>query len=194
MRTQLTAGLLALALGAAVPGEAQPQQEAGAPGERWLHVHVEEEDGTGARINLPLAVLDVALEGGAPGELRDLEVRPGDVPVEDLRRMWSELRDTDDADFVDVRDGDQHVRLYKRGDRVHVRVEEEGRETVRVEAPVSLVDALLAGEDRLDMAAAVRELAAIGQHDVVRVQDRGTRVRIWIDDSAGTTGGQESGP
>ncbi|MFW6192901.1 MAG: hypothetical protein ACOC83_05405, partial [Gemmatimonadota bacterium] len=105
-------------------------------------------------------------------------------------RVWSELRDVEDAELVNVRDGDEHVRIYKRDDRVHVQVDEDGREKVRIEVPSSIVDALLGGEgDRLDLAAAARELARFGDSEVVRIDDdEGNRIRVWVDQSSGGNG------
>ena len=103
--------------------------------------------------------------------------------------MWRELRDADDADFVNVRDEGEHVRIYKRGDRVHVDVDEDGERKVRVELPAAIVDALLGAEgDRLDLPAAARELARAGEQQVVRIDDEGTRVRIWVDRASDSDG------
>lgn len=158
----------------------------------WIHVRVDETDGAKVAINLPMSLVDVALEIGQEEgfDEDDLRLDPeGDVTIEDLRRMWAGLKDAGDAELVEVHDGDEHVRVYKRGDRVHVDVDEDGVETVRVEMPAAIVDALLSGEgDRLDLPAAARELARIGDQEVVRIDDEGTTVRIWVDRVAGARG------
>lgn len=189
-RTTATAVLTALvAIPAAAVG--QPATEAD-DDERWVHVRVDEADGARVALNLPISLVDVALAKAAEDGFDRDELGLGpesDVSVEDLRRVWGELRDAGDADFVDVRDGEERVRIYRRGDRVHVDVDEDGRETVRVRMPASIVDALLGAEgDRLDLPAAARELARSGEQEVVRIDDRdeGTSVRIWVDrDSSG---------
>jgi len=57
-----------------------------------------------------------------------------------------------------------------------------GAEEVRVEVPVSLVDALLSGEgDEVNVQAAVAELQK-RRGDIVRVHDGDSNVRIWIDE------------
>jgi hypothetical protein len=53
---------------------------------------------------------------------------------------------------------------------------------VRVEIPVSLVDALLSGEgEEANIEAAIVELKK-RRGDIVRVQDDDSHVRVWIDE------------
>ena len=57
-------------------------------------------------------------------------------------------------------------------------------EEVRVEVPVSLVDAFLSGEgEEGNMEAAVAELQK-RRGDIVRVKDDDSNVRIWIDEQS----------
>lgn len=183
------AALLALSMGAV---EAQQATETDVEGS-WIHVRVDGEDGETAEINLPLAMADAAFQMGEMEGLDADDLRFGDdadVSAEQLRRVWRELRDVEDAELVNVRDGDEHVRIYKRDDRVHVQVDEDGREKVRIEVPSSIVDALLGSEgDRLDLAAAARELARLGDSEVVRIDDdEGNRIRVWVDQTSGGNG------
>ena len=188
--TTVLVTVLMLGAGAATL-QAQEAADAETTGS-WIHVRVDEADGAKVNINLPMSLVDVALEIGQKQgfDEDDLRLDPeGDVTIEDLRRMWSELKNAGDADLVEVQDGDEHVRVYKRGDRVHVDVDEDGAEKVRIEMPAAIVDALLSGEDdRLDLPAAARELARTGSHEVVRIDDEGTTIRIWIDQSSATRG------
>ena len=58
----------------------------------------------------------------------------------------------------------------------------DGPGEVRVEVPVSLVDALLSGEgEQVNLQAAVGELMK-RRGDIVRVHDEDSNVRIWIDE------------
>ena len=60
---------------------------------------------------------------------------------------------------------------------------DDGDKQVRIEVPVTLVDALLSGEgDRLDLQAALAELTE-ERGDIITVRDGETRVRVWIDES-----------
>lgn len=187
--TTVLAAVLSLSLAA---GAVSAQDaEADAAENSWIHVRVEKDGSENVNINLPVPMIDVALESGVGEELSgDLRIGPnGDITIEQLRGMWEELRDAEEADFVDVRDGDERVRVYKRAERVHVDVDEDGREKVRIDLPASIVDALLGAEDRLDIAAAARELARAGEEEIVRIDDEETRVRIWVDRDAGSSGG-----
>lgn len=189
MKTKLTASLAAALLLSA--GAVQAQEAAADGATRWVHVRIEEADTTKASINLPVSMIDAALQArGDDGfDAEDLELGPrGDLSVDDLRRMWKEARDAGDADFVDVRDGGEHVRVYKRDGRLHVKVDEDGEEKVRIDLPATVVDALLGGEgQRLDFRAAARALGDAGQQEVVRIDDGESRVRIWVDDRAGAS-------
>lgn len=189
MKTKLTTSLAAALLLSA--GAVQAQEAAADDAARWVHVRIEEADTTKASINVPVSMIDAVLQSrGKDGfDADDLELgSEGDLGVDDLRRMWKEARDAGDADFVDVRDGDEHVRVYKRDGRLHVKVDEDGKEKVRVDLPASVVDALLGGEGRrLDFQAAARALGDAGQQEVVRIDDGASRVRIWVDDRAGAS-------
>ena len=81
------------------------------------------------------------------------------------------------------------MNVSKKGDLLLIRVQEGGdRETVHVDVPSALVDALFSGSgDELNVRAAIAELRKL-RGDVVRVNDRSSTVRIWIDESAGAQG------
>ena len=52
--------------------------------------------------------------------------------------MWQNLRNVGDAEFVSVDDKDKHVRIARRGDTVHINVDDQTgeNEKVRIEIPV----------------------------------------------------------
>jgi hypothetical protein len=103
--------------------------------------------------------------------------------VADFRGLWKELKATGDAELVSVEEEGQSVHVGRRGDVVEIRVEKpRGTEQVQVQVPVSLVDALLSGEDEeLNLKAAIAELQK-RRGDIVRVNDEDSTVRIWIDE------------
>ena len=178
--TMLLAALLIIPAGAV-----QAQQEADAEFEgSWIHVRVQEHGEDKVEINLPLRLVDVAIEANDTEQLAadfHLGEKHG-VSVEQLRRTWKELRDAGDVEFVNVRDGDERVRVYRRGDRVHVDVDEDGKEKVRIELPAPVVDALLSGQgERFDLSAAARELARGQSGEIVRIDDEESQVRVWVD-------------
>jgi hypothetical protein len=124
------------------------------------------------------------------------------MSLADMRRAWKELAAVGDAELVTVESEDENVRVARKGDLVQVFVDRkaparkaeagpekakgaaksDGPGEVRVEVPVSLVDALLSGEgDEVNIQAAVSELKKL-RGDIVRVREEGSNVRIWIDD------------
>lgn len=201
MRKSLVAGL-GLALGL-LPAAGSMAQTSNA----WLHIRVDEaEKASKVRVNLPMTVVEAALKA-APGIIEEhgkvnLGAHHG-MKLADLRNVWKQLAGVGDAEFVTVESEGDNVRVQRKGDLVLIDVEhrgvvhkaEAGKGTaeapakgtkhageVRVEVPVSLVDALLSGEgDEVNIQAAIAELQK-RRGDIVRVHDTDSNVRIWIDE------------
>ena len=172
-------GLAALLVVPAVAAHA----ENGTP---WIHVRVEEpEKQSKVAVNLPLSVVEVALEAAPEMIESHGKIHLGEkhgMKLEDVRKIWAELATVGDAELVSVEEKDETVKVWRKGDQVHVRVEKQGHEEVRVEVPVSLVDALLSGEDdTVNIKAAVAELQK-KRGDIVTVSESDSSVRIWIDE------------
>ena len=176
-------GIFAGALTLSVATGGALAQEAATP---WIHVRVEEAKGTKVNVNLPLAVVQAAL-ALAPEKLvekHQIRLHHGHkLKVSDLRKLWTELRDAGDAEFVSIEEEDKTVTVRRVGDRIEVRVDEpEDGEQVRVDVPVAVVDALLSGEgEEVDIAGAVAELARM-RGEIVTVIDKDDTVRVWIDE------------
>ena len=161
----------------------------------WVHVEVQEggDDDTHVRVNLPLSVVQIALEAAPKKFLEDgkIHLHHGnhDIDVEDLRKMWEELSAVGDAEFVSVEGDDETVRISREGDVFRIVVDErkEGaNEQVRVEVPVAVLDALFSGEgESLNLRDALEELKT-QRGDIVRIHtgagDGDTKVRVWIDE------------
>jgi hypothetical protein len=198
MRKRVLAGLAMAASVALLPATGAAAQTSTV----WLHVRVEEAlKPSKVTVNLPLSVVQAALES-AP-ELIEEHCKlhmgeKGGMKVADLRRVWKQLEAAGDAEFVTVQSEQEDVRIRRQGDMVQVFVTEKPGAAqpakaeaakparhhgqVRVELPVSVVDALLSGEgEQLDVQAAVAELQK-QKGDLVRVDDKDSKVRIWIDD------------
>jgi len=184
--------VLTLAVGAVMlltlAGTAQAQSDG------WIHIRVNENDGANVNVNPPMSLISVAMELAQEhvGDLQhdgdfDGHIRLGrrhDMDVEDLRRMWNELREAGDADYVQVEDDDETVSIYRRGDTVHIEVDEDGDQKVRMQVPFSVVDTLLEGEgNELNLVGALREMASANNGEIMQVNDGETTVRIWIDDN-----------
>ncbi|MET0553730.1 MAG: hypothetical protein ABW221_11875 [Vicinamibacteria bacterium] len=180
---------------------ASPSLEASAGGSAWLHVRVDETNGgksgkgSKVRVNVPLAVVEAALEAAPQkfihkGRIKlDVGKNDHDLSLEEMRRIWSELKNAGDTELVSVEDEDENVTVARKGDVVQVRVtNDRNQDQVHVDVPVNLVDAVLAGNsESVDVKAVIRELRA-RRGDIVRVTDKDSAVRIWIDEAAGGTG------
>ena len=178
-------GLFAITLAAAVVVPALPAEAQEA---RWLHVRVEEPGETRLSVNLPLALVEIGLDIADRHVMHEKDFhwgRDGKVTVADLRRMWAELEAVGDADLVEIEDGDTRVHISRRGDRVLIRADEGDRSRIRMEMPAVVVAALLGTDDeRLNLRAAVQELARTGTQDILEVRDGETTVRVWIAERA----------
>jgi hypothetical protein len=153
----------------------------------WIHIEVLEagQKEPKVKVNLPIQLARTALQM-APDDVMDdghIRIDHNDVSVSDLRKMWKEVREAGDAEFVTVQEKDSTVKISRKGSKLYVHVDEkDSGDQVRVEVPVSLVDALLAGSgDTLNVDAAVAELERMGPGEVVHVVDGEDSVRIWIE-------------
>jgi hypothetical protein len=199
-KTAFGMGVLALALVPATGALAQTAAPA------WLHVRVEEAaKASKVHVNLPMTVVEAVLKASPQILEEHGKIKLGDhhgMTLADMRRAWKELAAAGDAELVTVESEDENVRVARKGDVVQVFVDRkpgarraeagpekpakaaksEGPSEVRIEVPVSLVDAMLSGEgDTVNLEAAVNELKK-RRGDIVRVKDEDSNVRIWIDE------------
>jgi hypothetical protein len=161
----------------------------------WIHIQVREDDGSQTKVdvNLPLSVVQVALDVApdkiiSNGRIKIDHHGRHDLSIADLRRMWVELRDAGEAEFVTVEEEDEKVKVTREGDYIRVDVEDRShhsepeKETVRIKVPVSVVDALMSGEgEELNLRDAL-ELLKNERGEIVRVEGGDSDVRIWIDE------------
>lgn len=180
MTRKLLAGLAFLALAGSMPASAQTIRP-------WLHVQVDEGSKSKVNVHLPLSLVQIALAAAPETVFSDghFRLHTGDskLSVVDMRKMWQELKNAGDTDFVTVEEDDETVTVSRKGDLVLVRVDSPTKkESVRVDLPVSLVDVLLAGEgDTVDVQKAFDEISK-RRGDVVNVKDAHSTVRVWIDE------------
>jgi hypothetical protein len=176
--------VLAFVLGSGIVAAADP----------WVHIRVAgNDDGEDVRVNVPLTLVRTLITSVETDELRDGKIQIDDADFDDvdLRAMLEAVRDTEDAEFVRIRDDESDVRVAKEAGHliVHVDPREGGDERVRVRVPMAVVEALLEGVEatgELNLEAAIDALAAFRGQDLVTVEGDDERVRIWIDDSAGS--------
>jgi hypothetical protein len=173
----LVTGVLAMAL------------PAGAGTASWIHVAVDDGHSkpTTVRVNLPLAAVDAVtpLIQQELAKNAKLEAKGQSLDKAHLTAMWKAVKDAGDAEFVTVRGQGDDVRVAKVRDKLIVKVSDaaKGKDTVTVEIPAEVVDALLSGPgDQLDFAAAIEVLKQRGHGTLVTVDDASSKVRVWIDD------------
>ena len=164
-------------------------------------------------INLPLAAIEAALalapEAIVDG---DGQLQLGgrrEIPVAAVRAAWTQLRDAGDIEIANIQNGPQSIRVAREGATLLVDVigtdeddaehegdgdvghdddgdgdrDRDGIGEVQIRVPVSVVDALLAGDgDTLDVRAAIQELSAL-RGEMVQVIQPDARIRVWIDES-----------
>jgi hypothetical protein len=192
MRKSILAGvgLLALSVLPAAPAAAQT-------GTAWLHVRVEEaKEASKVSVNLPMTVVEAVLKASPDIIEKHGKIHFGEehgLKMADIRKAWKALAEAGDAELVTVESEDENVKVMRKGDLVQVFVDNKakpgkdgkpvkGGEEVRVEVPVSLVDAFLSGEgEEGNIEAAVAELQK-RRGDIVRVKDDDSNVRVWIDE------------
>lgn len=190
-RTWIVAGALALGFGAAGTTALRAQTSA----TPWLHVRVEETSRKSkVSVNLPLPVVEAAIKAAPEKIVRDgrFQISCGHhgLSVAEMRKVWAELKNAGDIDLVTVEEEDETVKVARKGDLVQVRVSGKDGEEVRVDVPVGLVDAALSGEgDEIEVGALVRELSK-RRGDIVQVNDKDSKVRVWIDESNTGNGGK----
>ena len=156
----------------------------------WIHVQIvgtDSEEGNLA-LNLPLsavaAVLSMAPEGIIDSDGRLIVAEDRGVSVSDIRQMWSEVKDAGDVEFAAMQREDETVRVSRAGDRIEVRVGDADDETVRIDLPLVVVDALLSGDgDTLNIPAAIEQLSQL-RGDIVRVTEAARQIRVWIDEQS----------
>lgn len=154
----------------------------------WIHIEITDagDKDNMVKINLPLSLVEVALEV-AEDELAaegQIELDNCDVSIADMRRMWKELRDAGDADFVTVVEDDERVHIYRKGDNVYVEVDDTSNreEKVRMSIPVHVVDTLFEGDgEQLNLTGALAELREANKGELLSIQDGDEHIRIWID-------------
>ena len=170
-------------------GTAGMARAQGPSAKAWLHVRVEEgSKQSKVSVNLPISVVDAALQAAPEEFMSNGHIHLGkmgnkDLSVSDLRKAWNEMKATGDAEFATVEDEDQTVRVARAGNLMLIHVDKpNGKESVRVEVPIEVVDALFSGQgEELNIRAGFAELQK-RRGDIVRVKDNDSTVRIWIDE------------
>ncbi|MEZ5364412.1 MAG: hypothetical protein R2748_19275 [Bryobacterales bacterium] len=161
----------------------------------WIHVEVIDSGDKAEKVNVnvPLALAQVALDAlpeDITGKITSKFQEKG-IKLADLRKLWAELKNSGDAEFVKVESEEETVRVSRAGQLIQVRVEDrkgDAPEQVRVDIPVDVVDALLSGEgEELNLRAAIQQLSG-RRGDIVNVTDAKSKVASGSTLAARTRG------
>ncbi len=132
-------------------------------------------------VPVPLLAAEAALSFVPEHDLRVEMGRDAERLLPLARELAAELKAMPDADLVSVEDGDETVRVSKRGDRLEVRVRSGSREQVDVNVPIECLERALQSfaSGRVDVRAIV---SALHQADgkIVEVRNGAEHVRVYV--------------
>ncbi len=172
--------IASLALLAAYAAPALAQHDA------WVHLSVRDarREGAEVRINLPAPVVvrAVPLLPDTGEEGYRLVVGDQSISARDLTSILAALRGAPEGTATRRDTGELLVDATHEGQNVRLVVEEKfGRNTVAATIPLAVADALAGEGRRLDIARAVRQLAAAGGGELALIAADRSRIRIWVD-------------
>lgn len=178
----LLLAILAVPLGGGGAPAAAPRAETS-----WVHVRVDEPGKRSRiRLNLPMPAVEAALKAAPDSILVDGGTPLGsDMNLDRFRRRWKDLETTGNAEILSVEEGEARESISKKWGRllIHLQDDREAK-MVHVAVPEAMVDALFSSAGpELNIRAAAAHLRTM-RGDVVRVQDGGSTVHVWIDGSA----------
>ncbi len=160
-------------------------------GDQWLHVKIEGDGDERVTVNLPLSLMEAALNM-IPEDVNaevnsEIQVAIDDVDMDwqDLRTFWQSLKDSPEATFATVETKDEKIAVRKEGEFLLVKTTEvrNGGAEIDVQLPMAVVDGLFSGpEGTLNFSAAIQALADHGGGHLVSIRDGNEHVRVWIDD------------
>ncbi len=157
----------------------------------WIHVRVEEA-GDGAEtvlVNLPLSVLD-AIESDLDDHLPHggkVEIADCELTAAEYRELVKALEQSPRGREIVGRTGERSIVARREGEDVVLvgtNLRDDERATVRMPWPVARALAGRARGTDLDVPGALRALAAVPHREILVTDDDGTRVRIWVDETA----------
>ena len=155
----------------------------------WLHVRVDDSEGSKVRVNLPMTMAQSAVAMFPDAQLHEgkIMVHDREFSIQELRQLWVEIQATPDMTFITVEKESEGAKVWKEQGKLRIEARGPGDERVDVRVPVEVVDALLSGnENELDIGAAINALASSGAGEIVAVSDARDQVRIWVDSIAET--------
>ena len=153
--------------------------------ELWLHVRVLDGDEK-VSVNLPFNLIETAADGFMEheGDRSFLKVDDLEVDRKLLVAIVDAAKTSKDGVFVSVESDSETVKVAKKGDEIHVDINDHGEE-VTVRIPVAIAEALLMETEgnELNLAAGLRELAKHQDKNLVTIKGDTEQVRVWVDSS-----------
>jgi hypothetical protein len=163
---------------------------------QWLHVHVDERgaDPTKVRVNVPVSMVQAILPVIEEDDFYHGRVRidKDDIDGVYVRAILKAVSEAEEGEYITVeswnKDTREEVRVAKRGGDLLIKVREEGENpaTVDIKMPITVVEALLEGDDdELNVLAAVEALGKEGRGEIIVTDSEDeTMVRVWVDETA----------
>jgi len=154
----------------------------------WIHVEVRENktEPELVKVNLPLSMLETALDVVKDKDIQGghLKLHSQDLSIMEIRRLWNEVKNAGNAEFVTVQKAHETIRVAREGNFLVVKVDETKGKTSKVDlkVPLAVVDALFSGTtDELNLKAALNAMQKSGIGDILTVHDNDSQVRLWIE-------------
>ncbi len=154
---------------------------------QWVHVHIEDANKEEkVKVNIPISLVESLMPMIEEKSIERGRIRlhERDMSIQDLRKVWKELRSQGDSEFVSIENRDTNIRVFTKGNYLMVEPGEGSTKRIEMKIPLAVVDAMLSGQgEELNLTAAVRALKESGSGDIITVKDRDATVRVWIDES-----------
>ncbi|PWT90646.1 MAG: hypothetical protein C5B54_06795 [Acidobacteria bacterium] len=158
--------------------------------QQWVHLRVENQKGhkgpEKVKVNIPVSLMETLVpmveeEGIKEGKIK---IEDKDIDIRQLRKVWSALKQEGDNEYVSVESDDTNLHVKKEGNYLIVRTDEKSKSQVDIQIPVSVVDAMLSGQDdELNLMAALQALKDSKVKDFISIKDEDTTVHVWIDEN-----------
>lgn len=151
--------------------------------DRWLHMRVDDADGTRVSINLPFSIVEKAAPLIPVDAMRHPHMRCNGESI-DSAAFRNAVRQTATTGTASYDEDGHHVVITRANGSISILANDiDGGDTVRVRLPASIVDPLVSGRgEEIDLRAAVIALVQQGAGDLMVADTDDTTVHVWIDE------------
>lgn len=173
-------GVMALAIAAGLTTAAAAAEDPAI----WLRVEIggnAEEHGN-VKIMLPISLIEVVVDSVDTSKvMSEIKMEKGI----DLAKMWRQVRNLDESEFVRIDSDDAKVRVYKDARNFRVTVHEPGFEqpNVEVKIPFSMMDYLFEeGRKEFKLSEMISSLRGQLPLTLVEAKHDGESVTVWLEE------------